>query len=273
MFLDGKIDFAFLTRDLSAPDAAAFRRTHGFEPTSIAVSGGSYRHFGFVDSVAVIVNRDNPVRGLTLAQLDAIFSKSRHRGHDGPASTWGDVGVAAWSDRPIHIVGHGAWASEESARATFIRRRVMEIDGKRGAWRDDLGPADGGDAIVSERVAADRYAIGFTGMGHLLPDTKTVAIAATAGGPDYEASYENVARADFPLARVFYLVVAKPLERALPPALSELVRFLLSREGQRVVLEQGVFLPLRASQAAASLQLLQSSFASSCATSSARSGK
>jgi phosphate transport system substrate-binding protein len=255
MFLEGKLDFAFVTRDLTASDAAAFRRVHGFDPLQVPVGGGSFRHFGFVDSVAVIANAANPVKGLTLAQLDAIFSKTRHRGYAKTAMTWGDVGVSEWADKPIRVVGHGAWAGEESARATFIRQRVMDVGERRGAWRD-FGPADGGDAIVSDQVAANPYAIGFTGMGHLVAGTKTIALAAEAGAPFYEASYENIARADFPLSRVFYLVVAKKPGQPLSPALSAFTRFLLSHEGQRVVLDQGVFLPLRASQAAQSLRLL-----------------
>ena len=256
MFLRGKADFAFLTRDLSAADVATFRGAHGHDPLSIPVAGGSYRHFGFVDTVAVIVNADNPLKGLTLAQLDAILSSTRHRGAGRTATTWGDVGLPEWADKPIHVVGHGAWAGEETARATFIRRRVMDLGAMRGEWRD-FGPRDGGDAIVSEQVAADRYAIGFTGMGHLLAGTRTVALARDERGPFQEASYENVARADYPLSRVLYLIVAKRPGKPLPPALEALARFLLSREGQRVVLEQGVFLPLRASQAADSMRLLE----------------
>ena len=131
----------------------------------------------------------------------------------------------------------------------------MDVGERRGAWRD-FGAADGGDAIVSDRVAADPYAIGFTGMGHLVAGTKTVALAAEAGAAYYEASYENVARADFPLSRVFYLVVAKKPGQPLAPALAAFARFLLSRDGQRVLLDQGVFIPLRASQAAQSLRML-----------------
>src|SRR5438552_3942088 len=108
LFLEGRIDFAFVTRDLTASDAAAFRRTHGFDPLQIPVSGGSFRHFGFVDAVAVVVHRETPVQGLTLAQLDAILSRTRHRGEAKTALTWGDVGVVEWADKPIHVVGHGA---------------------------------------------------------------------------------------------------------------------------------------------------------------------
>ncbi len=248
LFIEGKIDFAFLTRDMSASDVAAFRRSHGFDPLSIPVSGGSYRHFGFVDSVALIVNEENPVKGLTLAQLDAVLSKTRHRGYSVAVRTWGDLGVSQWADKPVHVAGTGAWAGEESARATFIRQRVMEIGGKRGEWRDVANP-DEGDGVVAERVRADRYAIGFTGMGHLTAGTKTVALAAEAGGPFLEASHENVASASYPLSRVFYIVVARRPGERIAPSLDAFIRFLLSREGQREVLEQGVFIPLRAAQA------------------------
>ncbi len=239
MFIDGKIDFAFL----------------GYDPLAIPVAGGSYRHFGFVDSVAVVVNRDNPIAGLTLAQLDAIFSKSRLRGFQDPAATWGDLGVAAWADKPIRVVGSGAWAGEESARATFIRERVMDDGARRGRWRD-ADPADQGDAIVPDAVAADRFAIGFTAMGHLLPGIRAIPVAPRAGEPYVEPSYENVSSAQYPLSRVWHLVVARKPGQSLAAPLAAFAGFLLSREGQQEVLAQGVFLPLRAEQAAAAAKLL-----------------
>src|SRR6266513_683074 len=122
---------------------------HGFDPLQIPVSAGSFRHFGFVDAVVVVVNESNPLRGLTLAQLDAIFSGSRHRGHERSVATWDELGVREWAGKPVHVVGNGAWKGEESARATFFRERVMDSEGKRGDWRDDGRMADAGDAIVA----------------------------------------------------------------------------------------------------------------------------
>jgi phosphate transport system substrate-binding protein len=106
-FLDGRSDFAFVSRDLAASDLASFRKAHGYDALSIRVAAGAYRHFGFVDAVTVIVNAQNPIECLDFTQLDASFSKSRLRGH-APARTWGDVGVAQWSDKPIHVVGASA---------------------------------------------------------------------------------------------------------------------------------------------------------------------
>lgn len=254
-FLHGYLDFAFLTREMAASDVEAFRAAHGFEPLQIAVSGGSWRHFGFVDAVAVIVNESNPVRGLSLAQLDAIFSRSRHRGHASVAS-WDQVGVKEWAGRPVHVVGTGAWADEESARAMFFRERVM--DGRRrGEWRETGSAPDSGDDAVTGAVAADPLAIGFTAMGHLVPGTRALAISVGPGQPFIEPDLDNVARASYPLSRVFYLAVARKPGHALPPALDAFARFLLSAPAQHIVLGQGVFLPLRAWQAQASLRLLE----------------
>ena len=134
----------------------------------------------------------------------------------------------------------------------------MDDGARRGRWRD-ASPADGGDEVVPQAVAADRFAIGFTAMGHLVPGVRAIAIAPRAGGPYLEPGYENVARAIYPLSRVFHIVVARKPGEPLAAPLAAFVRFLLSREGQREVLQHGVFLPLRAEQAAAASGLLPES--------------
>jgi len=255
-FLEGHLDFAFLTREMAASDVAQFRRVHGFDPLLLPVSGGSFRHFGFVDAVAVVVHRNNPLQGLSLAQLDAIFSRTRHRGQAAPAVTWGELGLPEWTGRPVHVVGTGAWVGEESARATFFRERVMDGAAQRGEWRDDGRPPDAGDAVVTEAVAADPLAIGFTAMGHLTPGVRAIAIAVQPDSPLIEPSYENVARATYPLSRVFYLALARKPGHTLRPALEAWTRFLVSKDGQALVLAQGVFLPLREFQASQALEKL-----------------
>jgi phosphate transport system substrate-binding protein len=189
----------------------------------VPVSGGSFRHFGFVDAVAVVVHESNPLRGLTVAQLDAIFSRTRHRGHNGQVTTWDQLGVREWAGKPVRVVGTAP---------------------------------DAGDAIVTAAVAADPQAIGLTGMGHLAPGVRAIGIAPQARAPLLEPSYENVARAAYPLSRVFYLAVARKPGQPLPAPLDAFLRFLLSREGQSVVLSHGVFLPLRAAQAEEARRML-----------------
>src|SRR6516164_2280134 len=76
----GDLDFVFVSRELRPDDIKAFKDKFGYEPTSIPISGGSYRHYGALDAVAFFVNKDNPIEQLTFDQLDAMYSSTHHRG-------------------------------------------------------------------------------------------------------------------------------------------------------------------------------------------------
>lgn len=251
-FLEGRRDFAFLSREPSVEDRRTFVRHHGHELWAIPVATGSWRHFGFVDAVGIIVHNDNPIRSLDFAQLDALFSESRLRGHP-PVTHWGELGVAQWAGKPVHVVGAAAWRSEESARALTLRQQAMEPAGAQGQgrWRRDLDAGTHTEAQIPEQVAADRYAIGFTGLGHLVPGVRALDLAVEPGARPVPADGPHVAYGDYPLARPLYLLVDPAPGQGLEPALAEFARYLLGRDGQRAVAEQGVFLPLRERQAAA----------------------
>lgn len=247
----GTNDFVFVSRELRPADIEGFAKKFGYDPFSVPISGGSYRHFGFLDAVAFFVHQDNPIRQLTFAQLDALLSTTRHRG-GAPIRTWGQLGLTGeWADQPIHVVGVKPWNGFEE----FVRQRVLSVSGKRGEWREDLEfyPTV---FPISPKVAADRYAIGYAGVAYIGHDTKTIALAENEGGKFYPASYDEVARARYPLSRVTFFNANKPSGKPLPAALAEFVRFIVSREGQAVVREQAIFLPLRASQVTVSRTLV-----------------
>jgi phosphate transport system substrate-binding protein len=245
-FLAGRLDFAFLSRTMAASDVRAFRRTHRGDPLVIPVANGSWRQFGFVDPVAFIVNAGNPVRGLTFAQLDALLSQSRRRGL-APLRSWGDLGVRAWRDRPVHVIGAASWAGEDSARGDVVRERIL----LGGGWRTDLAgsAASGTEADVPARIARDPLAIGFTGLGHLVAGTRAVPLSAGPRGAYVAPTFGAVARGLYPLSRTVDLIVARAPGQCLRPELLAFVEYLLSRQGQQVVAQQGIFLPLTAAQA------------------------
>jgi phosphate transport system substrate-binding protein len=110
---------------------------------------------------------------------------------------------------------------------------------------------------IAGRVAKDRYGIGYAGLAYLDAPVKVLALAPEANGPAIPPSYENVARATYPLSRLIFLNLNKAPGKPVPPALEEFIRFILSREGQQVVCDEAIFIPLRASQAASSAALLQ----------------
>lgn len=249
--VSGKIDFALVSRELVPTDVAGFRAKFGYDPLSVPIMGGSYRHFGFLDAIGVFVNRENPLSKLTFTQLDALLSTTRYRG-GGPIRTWGQLGLKGeWADAPIHVWAVKPWNGFEE----FVRERALSTPGHRGEWRTDL---NFGETVfpIAPAVAGDRYAIGYAGLAYLSPGVKLVALAADDGGPYVPPSYEEVALARYPLSRLVYCNVNQPPNAALPPALAEFIRFLVSRQGQEVVHDQAIFIPLRAEQAERSLALL-----------------
>ena len=136
-----------------------------------------------------------------------------------------------------------------------MRQRVLSASGRRGEWRDGI---DYSPTVfpLADKVARDRYALSYDGLAYLVAPVKVLAVGDHAAGPFYAPSYENVASAAYPLSRLIYLNTNKPAGKPLNPAEEEFVRFVLSRQGQAIVQAQRLYLPLRAAQAAASLNLL-----------------
>ncbi|MGW8688506.1 PstS family phosphate ABC transporter substrate-binding protein [Streptomyces sp. NPDC055817] len=260
--IKGNLDCVFVSRELKPTDIQGFHDAFGYDPLSIPISGGSYRHYGFLDSIGFIVNKDNPIDKLSFAQLDAALSTTRNRG-GAAAKTWGDFGATGeWADKPIHIVGIQPWNGFEE----FVRQRVLNSDGKRGEWRP--GVASGSTAAdpnvhwektvfnIAKDVKEDPYAIGYTGMAYIDQPVKVLSLSRDANGPAYAPTYENVASAAYPLSRLTYLNVNKRPGKQLDPVIEELTRFILSKQGQQTVGRQQAFLPLRSEQATTSLKAL-----------------
>ena len=239
----GDLDFVFVSRELRPADITDFKAKFGYEPVSVPVSGGSYRHYGALDAIGIFVHKENPLEQITFDQLDAMYSKTLHRG--GKAITkWGDLGLAGeWADKPIKLYGIQPWNGFEE----FVRQRVLSKDGKRGEWRDDIKF----EKLVfpmAKNVAGDRYGVGYSGIAYIDAPVKMIPVVASAGDPPQAPTYQNVALATYPLARLTFFNVNKAPGKPLPPALDEFVRFILSREGQQVVLDHARYIPLRAKQ-------------------------
>jgi phosphate transport system substrate-binding protein len=249
--VNGAIDMVFVSRELKPDDITDFKAKFGYDPVSMPICGGTYRHFGFLDAVGFFVHKENPIERLGFDQLDAILSTTHHRG-GGPVITWGQLGLTGeWADKPIHIYGIKPWNGFEE----FIRQRVLSVPGKRGEWREDIH-FDKLVFPVAGRVAQDRYGIGYSGIAYVDGGVKMIALGATAGGPFQAPTYENVARAAYPLSRLVYVNLNKTPGKPMNPALREFLRFIVSKEGQQIVLNQAIYLPLRAPQAAGSQALL-----------------
>ncbi|MGD9597376.1 MAG: PstS family phosphate ABC transporter substrate-binding protein [Steroidobacteraceae bacterium] len=246
-FIEGKRHFAFMSRELLADDRAAFRIAHGgMDPIAIPVAIGSFRHFGFVDTVVLVVHPANPLDSLTFRQIDGIYSAERLRGHP-PVNTWGDLGLTSpvWQGRPVVVLGGGGGIREDSAKAAALRKRVLQIDDRMVQWSSRSVVAADDDSSVLAQVARSPGAIGITALGHVTPAVKVLAVAEGDSEPGVEPTQQNVYDGRYPLTRSINLLIAPLAEGTMDPLLGEWARFVLSREGQAIVLDQGIFLPLR----------------------------
>jgi len=242
--IKGDLDFVFVSRELKPDDIKGFKEKFGYEPLSVPIMGGSYRHFGALDAIAFYVHKDNPIEKITYEQIDAIYSTTRHRG--GKAiRTWGELGATGeWADKPIKAWGIKPWNGFEE----FVRQRVLSVGDKRGEWRDDIGY----EKVVfpmAKRVADDRYAIGYSGIAYIDQPVKVIPVSEGKGKPFEAPTYEGVAAATYPLSRLVFFNTNKAPGKPLNPALDEFLRFVLSREGQQIVLDHARYIPLRGNQA------------------------
>jgi phosphate transport system substrate-binding protein len=246
-----KLDFVFVSRELKPDDIRDFRAKFGYDPLSVPVSGGSYRHFGALDAMGFFVHKGNPIEKLTFDQIDALYSSTRHRGGK-PVRKWGDLGlVGEWADKPIKLYGIKPWNGFEE----FVRQKILSVGTQRGEWRDDILF----EKVVfpmAKHVADDRYGIGYSGLAYIDQGVRMLPLVANAGDAPQAPTYENVALATYPLSRLIYFNVNKPPGKPLSPALAEFLRFVLSREGQQIVLDHAIYLPLRGNQAQSSRAVL-----------------
>jgi len=218
--LEGRADLVPMSRPLTPEEVQGFTKKFGYPPTEIKVAA---------DALAIYVEKGNPVPGLTLGQLNGIFSQTQRRGLS-PIETWGQAGLTAeWADRRITLYGYGP---DDGAHQTF-QQQVLN----GGAFRLSLRVEGGGSSIV-QGVAADPGAIGFASIFFACKRVRVVPIAG-ADGHFYAPTEENVRSLRYPLSRFLYVCVNKPPRQPLGGPAAEFLRFLLSREGQQIVAAGG----------------------------------
>ncbi len=239
-------DVALLGEEISPASAALFRRAKGYAPTEVQVATGSLDVNFFDYAHMVFVHRDNPLAALTLAQLEAVFGTEGRRGL-APARTWGQLGLTgAWRDRPITPYG---WKVDEDF-ALFFRERVLEHSHRwnpairefvHGA-RPDGTQYDHGQRIL-DALADDPAGIAISNVRYGRPEVKALALAWADEAPVLASSATLIAQ-QYPLVRIIPVFIDVPPGGAPAPAVREFLRYVLSREGQRALVEETGYLPL-----------------------------
>jgi phosphate transport system substrate-binding protein len=225
---EGTCSFGPMSRDWKPSEIDAFKAKHGYPPTVVPVA---------IDMLAVFVHRDNPLKSLTLQQVDAIFSKNRTGGGKADIRTWGDLGLQGeWKDKPISLYGRNA----SSGTYGYFKEFALF----KGDFKPTVKEQPGSSAVV-QAIASDKFAIGYSGIGYKTADVRALPLAAQPDAAAVEPLAANAYSGDYPLARFLYLSVNRKPTSPLDPLRREFLRYVLSATGQGDVKKDG-YLPLPA---------------------------
>ncbi len=215
-----------MSRKMKNEEIDKFEKKFGYKPTKLATS---------LDALAIYVNKDNPIKGLSLVQADAIFSKTRRGGGKKDITTWGDLGLTGdWTKRRISLYGRNS----ASGTYGYFKKKALF----KGGYKNEVKEQPGSASVV-QGITEDRYGIGYSGVGYRTSGVKIIPLSKKNGEKLYDGSYENVLAGKYPLSRNLWIYFNKKPNTELEPLLKEFLKYVLSFEGQEIVIKVG-YLPL-----------------------------
>ncbi len=247
---EGTSNLGPMSRKMKDKELAAFEKKFGYKPTAIPVA---------IDALAVYVHKDNPITGLSIAEVDAIFSNTRKCGGDNDFDTWGDLGLEGnWVRRDIQLFGRNS----VSGTYGYFKKKAL----CKGDFKSTVNEQPGSASVV-QSVSSSLNGIGYSGIGYKTSGVKAVPLSKKADGEKIAATSENAISGKYPLARFLYVYVNKAPGKPLSPLESEFIKMVLSTQGQKVVVKDG-YIPLPskvADKALASVELEKSTMQVSAA--------
>ncbi len=234
----GTANLGPMSREMKSNEIAAFEAKHGYKPTKIAVA---------IDALAVFVHKDNPLKGLSMQQVDAIFSKSRKCGADKDISVWGDAGaIGSLAGQKIAMFGRN------SVSGTYGYFKEHSLC--KGDFKDTVAEQPGSASVV-QSVANQINAIGYSGIGYKTSGVRALPISDKPFSAYVEANEANAISGDYPLSRFLFIYVNKKPNQPLNPLEAEFIKLIMSKAGQETVVKDG-YIPLPASVAAKQLKAI-----------------
>ncbi|WP_340121101.1 phosphate ABC transporter substrate-binding protein PstS family protein [Methylobacter svalbardensis] len=223
---EGTSNLGPMSRDMKDDELEAFEDKYGYKPTAIPVA---------VDALAVLVNKDNPVKGLTMEQVDGIFS-STYKCGGANIETWGDAGATAWGSKSIQLYGRNS----VSGTYGYFKEHAL----CKGDFKSNVNEQPGSASVV-QSVTSSVNGIGYSGMGYTTSGVKMVPLAKKGSKTFVDATPENALAGTYPLTRYLYVYVNKKPNQPLAPLENEFIKMVLSKTGQQVVIKDG-YIPLSA---------------------------
>src|SRR5690606_7277522 len=213
---------------MKSKEIEAFEKHFGYKPTETRVA---------IDALAVFAHKDNPIEGLNLQQVDAIFSSTLKCGAEKAAERWSDLGLTGdWADKDIQLFGRN------SVSGTYGYFKSVGLC--KGDFKNSVNEQPGSASVV-QSVSTSVNGIGYSGIGYRTSSVRTVPLSKRSGETPVEANAANSIDGSYPLARFLYMYINKNPNQPLSPLEREFIKMVFSRQGQEVVLKDG-YIPLPA---------------------------
>ncbi len=223
---EGTSNFGPMSRKMKDKELQAFEKKFGYKPTAIPVA---------IDALAVYVHKDNPIKGLSIPQVDAIFSSTRKCGLKKQVNSWGDLGMTgSWKNRTLQIFGRNS----VSGTYGYFKKKAL----CKGDYKSTVNEQPGSASVV-QSVTTSLNGVGYSGIGYKTSGVRAVPLTKKPGKPFIAASTKNAASGKYPLSRFLYVYVNKQPNKPLAPLEHEFIKMILSRTGQKVVVKDG-YIPL-----------------------------
>jgi phosphate transport system substrate-binding protein len=221
---EGTANLGPMSRAMKDNELQAFEEKFGYKPTAVPVA---------IDALAVFVHKDNPIKQLTMQQVDGIFSANRLCGGSN-VKTWGDLGLSGeWADKPIQLFGRNS----VSGTYGYFKEAAL----CKGDFRGNVNEQPGSASVV-QSISSTVNAIGYSGIGYKTASVRAVPLVDKKGVAE-EANEANALAGKYPLSRFFFVYVNKAPNKPLSPLEAEFVKLVLSKQGQEVVVKDG-YIPL-----------------------------
>ncbi|MGH7818751.1 MAG: PstS family phosphate ABC transporter substrate-binding protein [Candidatus Binatia bacterium] len=225
--IEGTAQLGPMSRPMKQEEIDAFEKKFGYKPTLFRAA---------LDALAVFVHKDNPIKGLSIPEVDGAFAKTRSCGGKA-VKVWGDVGLTGdWQNRPISLYGRNS----ASGTYGFFKEHAL----CNGDYKDEVKEQPGSASVV-QGVTQDRFGMGYSGIGYSTSGVRAVPLAKKPGETFQAADVDHVLDGSYPLWRYLYVYVNKQPNKPLDPLLQEFLTFVFSQGGQEVVIKDG-YLPVPA---------------------------
>jgi phosphate transport system substrate-binding protein len=182
--INGTVHLANASREMKGEEIKA-AKANGINPVELVVAR---------DAIAVVVNPENPVNGLTMQQVSDIYT--------GKITNWDQVGGV---NRPIVLLSREC----NSGTYVYLLENVIRMGDPRSkllfSSETLLMPSSEG---ISTEIRQNPNAIGYDGLGYVTPDQKVLAVARDVGSPYVLPSVATVNDGSYPISRPLYMYIA-----------------------------------------------------------------